>query len=429
MSVAPEIMLGAGVKSRFVGEHRYEAESEVLAADANEDGRLTVVTAETPFYPEGGGQVGDRGVIETASGALLEVTDARKHDGSILHIGRILRGEPGDFANGARVKLRIDRERRDASMLNHSATHILHYALRDILSKDVHQAGSMVAPERLRFDFSHNGPVGAGDLATIEEEINARIRENAAVVTEEMAYDDALKAGALAFFGDKYGDVVRVVRMGDFSTELCGGTHVQRTGDVGLFKLESEGGVAAGVRRIEAFTGQGALEAIRRREKILEDIGGQLGARDGAAVERLEKLLAREKELEKKLRALEQKLVDGATAGGADAEKVREVNGVKIVTRKVEGVEAKSLREMADRLRQKYGSAVVAIGSDLGDNKAALLVAVTADLAKRIKAGDIVKEIAPIIGGTGGGRPDFAQAGGRDASKLDEALERIATLV
>jgi alanyl-tRNA synthetase len=204
---------------------------------------------------------------------------------------------------------------------------------------------------------------------------------------------------------------------------------VQRTGDVGLFKLDSEGGVAAGVRRIEAFTGQGALDAIRRREKILEDIGGQLGARDGAAVERLEKLLAREKELEKKLRTLEQKLVNGANTGSTDAEKVREVNGIKIVTRKVEGVEAKSLREMADRLRQKYGSAVVAIGSDLGDNKVALLVAVTADLVQRIKAGDIVKEIAPIIGGTGGGRPDFAQAGGRDASKLDEALDRIATLV
>jgi alanyl-tRNA synthetase len=426
---APEISLGAGVKSRFVGEHSYDAESEILAANADADGRLTLVAAETPFYPEGGGQVGDRGVIETEGGALLEVTDSRKQDGSILHIGRILRGEPGDFARGAHVKLRIDRERRDASMNNHSATHILHYALRDILSKDVHQAGSMVAPERLRFDFSHNGPVSAGDLATIEEEINARIRENAEVVTEEMAYDDALKAGALAFFGDKYGDVVRVVRMGDFSTELCGGTHVRRTGDVGLFKLESEGGVAAGVRRIEAFTGQGALEAIRRREKILEDIGGHLGARDAAALERLEKLIAREKELEKKLRALEQKLVAGATTGSADAEKVREAKGVKIVTRKVEGVEAKSLREMADRMRQKYGSAVVAIGSDLGDNKAALIVAVTPDLANRIKAGDIVKQLAPMIGGTGGGRPDFAQAGGRDASKLDEALERIASLV
>jgi len=428
-AIAPEIALGAGVKSRFVGDHIYDAESEILAANADPDGRLTVVAAETPFYPEGGGQVGDRGVIETASGALLEVTDSRKHNGSILHIGRILRGAPGDFERGAHVKLSIDRERRDAAMINHSATHILHYALRDILNKDVHQAGSMVAPEHLRFDFSHNGPVGAGDLATIEEEINARIRENAEVLTEEMAYDDALKAGALAFFGDKYGDVVRVVRMGDFSTELCGGTHVRRTGDVGLFKLESEGGVAAGVRRIEAFTGQGALDAIRRREKILEDMAGHLGARDDAALERLEKLLAREKELEKKLRALEQKLVAGATTGSADAEKVRDANGVKIVTRKIEGVEPKSLREMADRMRQKYGSAVVAIGSDLGDNKAALLIAVTPDLVHRIKAGDLVKQLAPIIGGTGGGRPDFAQAGGRDASRLDEALDRIASLV
>ena len=427
--VAPEIALGAGVTSRFVGDHRYGAESEILAVNADADGRLTVVAAETPFYPEGGGQVGDRGVIETASGALLEVTDSRRQDGSILHIGRILRGAPGDFMRGAQVKLRIDRERRDAAMNNHSATHILHYALRDILSKDVHQAGSMVAPERLRFDFSHSGPVAAGDLATIEEEINARIRENAEVITQEMAYDDALKAGALAFFGDKYGDVVRVVQMGDFSTELCGGTHVRRSGDVGLFKLESEGGVAAGVRRIEAFTGRGALEAIRRREKIFEKMATHLGARDGAALDRLEKLIAREKELEKKLRALEQKLVAGATTGSADAEKVREANGVRIVTRKVEGVEAKSLREMADHMRQKYGSAVVAIGSDLGDNKAALLVAVTPDLAQRIKAGDIVKQLAPLIGGTGGGRPDFAQAGGRDASRLDEALERIASLV
>jgi alanyl-tRNA synthetase len=427
-----EISLGASAvirapQSKFVGAHTYTVESKILSSPEAASGLLFV--AETPFYPEGGGQVGDRGVIQTESGTIAEVVDTRREHGSIAHVYRLLRGDLHDLRVGAHVKLRIDRERRDASMLNHSATHILHYALRDILSKDVHQAGSMVAPERLRFDFSHNGPVAAGDLATIEEEINARIRENAQVVTEEMAYDDALKAGALAFFGDKYGDIVRVVRMGDFSTELCGGTHVQRTGDVGLFKLESEGGVAAGVRRIEAFTGQGALDAIRRREKILDDIGGQLGARDGAAVERLEKLLARERELEKKLRTLEQKLVNGATTGNADAEKVLEVNGVKIVTRKVEGVEAKSLREMADRLRQKYGSAVVAIGSDLGENKAALLVAVTADLAKRIKAGDIVKEIAPIIGGTGGGRPDFAQAGGRDASKLDEALERIATLV
>jgi alanyl-tRNA synthetase len=427
-TAAPELILGAGAASRFIGNHIYEAESEVLAAGGKDADGVAIVVAETPFYPEGGGQVGDRGVIETDSGALLEITETRKSEGSIVHLGRLLRGERADFAPGKRVKLKIDRMRRDASMLNHSATHILHYALRDVLGTHVHQAGSMVSPERLRFDFSNQGPVGGDALGTIEEEINARIRENAEVTIEEMAYDDAIRAGALAFFGDKYGDVVRVVRMGDFSVELCGGTHVNRTGDVGFFKLEAESGVAAGVRRIEAVTGQGAFEAVRNQQKILDEIARSLGAKDSAAVDRLEKLLAREKELEKKLRALEQKLVGGASASGT-AETVRDVAGVKVVTQKLEGVEARTLREIADKLRQKHGSAVVALGSDVGEGKAALLVAVTPDLVSRVKAGDIVKQIAPIIGGTGGGRPDLAQAGGRDASKLDEALAKVADLV
>jgi len=425
---APEIMLAPGSASRFIGNDRYKVESEVLALHPDGD-KIAVVTAETPFYPEGGGQVGDRGVIETESGALLEVFDTRKQDGAILHLGRLLHGDAAEFERGRRVKLRVDRERRDAAMRNHSATHILHYALREIAGKEVHQAGSLVEPSRLRFDFSHQGPIKDGDLLTIEEEINARIRENAGVTTEEMAYDDAIKAGALAFFGDKYGDVVRVVRMGDFSVELCGGTHVNRTGDIGLFKLEAESGVAAGVRRIEAFTGRGALDAIRQREKILEDIGGRLGARDGQALERLERLIAREKELEKKLRALEQKMISGEGGAAGGAEQVREVNGIKVVTRKLDGVDPKALREIADRLRDKHRSAVVALGSDIGDGKAALLIAVTADLMERVKAGDLVKQLAPMIGGTGGGRPDFAQAGGRDATKLGEALDRVASLV
>ena len=243
-----------------------------------------------------------------------------------------------------------------------------------------------------------------------------------------MAYDAAIKAGALAFFGDKYGDRVRVVRMGDFSVELCGGTHVSRTGDVGFFKLEAESGVAAGVRRIEATTGQGALETIRKHEKILDEIGAHLGARDGAAIERLEKLLAREKELEKKLRAMEQKLAAGA-GGAAAEEQVREIGGVTVVTRKLDGVDPRTMREMADRMRQKHGSAVVALGSDLGEGKVALLVAVTPDLTAKIKAGDIIRNIAPIVGGSGGGRPDLAQAGGRDASKLDEALAKVGALL
>ncbi len=425
---APEISLGAGTASRFVGYHRYEGESEVLAAGGKDGEHVAIVVAETPFYPEGGGQVGDRGVIETASGAILEVSDTRKADGSIVHVGRILRGDANDFRVGARVKLKIDRIRRDAAMLNHSATHILHYALRDILGNTVHQAGSLVDPDKLRFDFAHTGPVKDDALATIEEEINARIRENAEVTTDEMAYDDAIKAGALAFFGDKYGDRVRVVRMGDFSVELCGGTHVNRTGDIGLFKLEAESGVAAGVRRIEALTGEGALEAIRRREKILDEISERLRATDEAALDRIQRILAREKELEKKIRGLEHKLESGTGAGAAAGETVREANGIKLVTRLVEGVEPAAMRDMADRMRQKYGSAVIAIGSNLGD-KAAILVAVTGDLTGRIKAGDIVKKIAPIVGGSGGGRPDMAQAGGRDPGKLREALEAVSEIV
>ncbi|MGD0075959.1 MAG: alanine--tRNA ligase [Candidatus Binataceae bacterium] len=427
-SGAPEIKLGAGVASRFVGDHRYEAESQVrhLVADSVES--VAIVTAETPFYAESGGQVGDRGVIETASGAILEVTDTRKADGSTVHIGKILRGDPREFEAGAHVTLKVDRARRDAAMLNHSATHILHYALRDILSKDVRQEGSLVAPDRLRFDFKHTGAVAEGDLATIEGEVNARIRENAGVTVEEMPFKDALAAGALAFFGDKYGDRVRVVRMGDFSVELCGGTHVNRTGDIGLFKLEAESGVAAGVRRIEALTGEGALEAIRRREKILGEIGERLRATDEAALDRIQRILAREKELEKKIRGLEHKLETGAGAGAAAGETVREANGIKLVTRLVEGVEPAAMRDMADRMRQKYGSAVIAIGSNLGD-KAAILVAVTGDLTGRIKAGDIVKKIAPIVGGSGGGRPDLAQAGGRDPGKLAQALEAVSEIV
>ncbi|HEY6421367.1 MAG TPA: alanine--tRNA ligase [Candidatus Binataceae bacterium] len=427
-AATPALALGAGTASRFVGHDRYDGDSEVLAAGGSDGGEIAIVVAETPFYPEGGGQVGDRGVIETGSGAILEVVDTRKSDGSIVHLGRLIRGDAGEFARGRRVRLKVDRLRRDAATLNHSATHILHYALRDVLGNQVHQAGSLVDPYRLRFDFGHQGPVPDDAIATIEEEINARIRENAEVVTEEMAYNDALKAGALAFFGDKYGDRVRVVRMGDFSVELCGGSHVRRTGDVGLFKLEAESGVAASVRRIEATTGRGALEAIRRREKILDEIGSQLGARDDAALERLEKLLARERELEKKLRGLEQKLTSGGAAG-AEAETVREVNGVKVVTRKLDGVEARTLREMADRLREKYRSSVVALGSDVGDGKVAILVAVTPDLVGRVKAGEIIRQVAPIIGGTGGGKPDLAQAGGRDASKLDAALAKVAELI
>jgi alanyl-tRNA synthetase len=427
-AVAPELIIPRDAQSRFVGYRDLEVQSEIVANHAEAADRIAIATAETPFYPESGGQVGDCGVIEVDGDASIEVNDTRKGDGSIVHLGRIVRGDPRQFEPGRRVTLKVDRGRREAAMLNHSATHLLHWALRDRLGQSVRQAGSLVAPDRLRFDFNHRGPVSEGELVTIEDEVNARIRENAEVVSEEMAYDDAIKSGALAFFGDKYGDRVRVIRIGDFSVELCGGTHVRRTGEIGLFKLEGESGIAAGVRRIEATTGRGALKSVRGDEKLLEELEARLGAGGPAAVERLQKLLAREKELGKRLRATEQRLLAGAGAPGLSAERVRECDGIKVVTRKVEGVEAKALGEIADQLKRKHGSAVIAVGSDLGD-RVALVVAVTPDLSAKIRANELIKGIAPLVGGSGGGRADFAQAGGHDRDKLDEALERVAALI
>jgi alanyl-tRNA synthetase len=424
----PEIVVGAGAESRFVGYNRYEAESKIVRCEPV-NGSFALVFAETPFYPEGGGQVGDQGVIETEDGSVrLTITDTRKQKGVIIHIGHLQRGRADELTPGKTVKLTVDRRRREAAMLNHSATHILHAVLRERLGKSVHQAGSLVAPDRLRFDFTYPKQVQDEELYQIEQDVNAHIREDAGVTTEEMAYGDAIKAGALAFFGEKYGDRVRVVRMGDFSLELCGGTHVDRTGQIGLFSLEEESGIGSGVRRVEAFTGQGALDAVQERQKLLDEIGRAL--RTGvseATVARLERLLAREKELEKRVRALEQKLIAGAGAANGDGE-LREIHGVKVITRELEGVEPPAMRQLADRLREQHGSAVVALASKF-DDRVALVVAVTPDLSARFKAGDIVRQIAPIVGGSGGGRPDFAQAGGRLPEKAGEALKQVYTLL
>jgi alanyl-tRNA synthetase len=427
--VAPEILPSPGATSRFVGYERYAAESKIVRCVPADGDKLIAVTAETPFYPEGGGQVGDQGVIETQDGAAqFEVTDTLKQGSQIFHIGRIKRGAAGDFEPGKLVRLTVDRARREAAMLNHSATHILHAVLRERLGKSVRQAGSLVAPDRLRFDFSHPGQVQDEELYKIEHEVNAHIREDAGVTAEEMAYDAAIKGGALAFFGDKYGDRVRVVRMGGFSLELCGGTHVERTGQIGLFKLEGESGIGAGVRRVEALTGQGAIDAVQEREKVLEQIGRVLRAGgDKTAIARLERLLEREKELEKRVRALEQKLIAGAGAINGDGE-VREIRGIKVITRELEGVQPAAMRQLADRLREQHGSAVVALASKF-DDKVALVVAVTPDLSAKIKAGEIIRQIAPIVGGSGGGRPDFAQAGGRLPEKAAQALKQVYALL
>ena len=432
---APEIVARpAALGTRFVGDRVAEWESEVLALVA--EGRETrgplgagaevdVVTAETPFYAESGGQVGDRGWLETPDGATrIEVLDTQKLAPTVVAHRGVVR--QGTVSVGDRVCLRIDVGRREAARLNHSATHLVHAALRHRLGTHVRQSGSLVTPERLRFDFTHTRPVGEQPLAEIEDEVNAQIRANLEVWTEEMSYDGAVKAGALAFFGEKYGDRVTVVHMGEYSVELCGGTHVARTGDIGLFKVRGEGGVAAGVRRLEAATGEGALDAVRRHEALLREIAALLRGPEEEAAAKLEKLLAQQRELEKRIAELQGKLAGGATRDVlADA---RRVDGVTVLATRVDGLDDKGLRDMADRLRARIKSGVVVLGTAQGE-RALLLAAVTDDLVGRFHAGNIIKQLAPLVGGGGGGRPDFAQAGGKDPARLDEALAAVYDLL
>ncbi len=429
----PEVAtISSNASSHFTGDRVYDWQSEVvgLAADGEPRGEVRegdvvqVVTAETPFYGESGGQVGDRGIIETAGGALIEITDTQKpRPDLIVHLGHVVRG---GLSRGERVRLQVDRQRRDATRLNHSVTHILHGVLRRLLGEHVHQAGSLVAPDRLRFDFSHSGAIDAALLDRIEEDVNVHVRENAPVTSEEMSYDDAIAAGALAFFGDKYGDRVTVVRMGDFSTELCGGTHVQRTGDIGVFKLRGESGVAAGTRRIEALTGIGALESIRAREQSLREIGALLRGSEDDLPQRIERLLAQQRQMEKQLAQLQRRLA-GNQSGDLLAQ-VKEVRGKKVIASEVEATDPKRLLELADQLRQRLGSGIVVLATRQ-DGQVRLLAAVTKDLTSEVHAGKLISQLAPILGGKGGGRPDMAQAGGTDPSKIPDALARALELV
>ena len=419
--------------SRFVGDRQVKYESEVLATlvdgqtrtDAVGEGEeVEIITAETPFYGESGGQVGDSGKIETSRGDLIQILDTKRpHPSLIVHTGRVLQGA---VQKGDTVQLSIDAGRREAIRLNHSATHILHAALREVLGSHVRQAGSPVTPDRLRFDFTHTSPGKDNVLEDIEDLINAHIRDNAEVTSEEMAFADAIKKGALAFFGEKYGERVRVLRMGDFSTELCAGTHVSRTGDVGLLKFKAEAGVASGVRRVEAVTAEGALDWVRHREHVLKEMGSILKGSEDDAVERLEKLLSQQRELERQLSQLQGKLA--GSQSDEIASRVRQTNGVNVVASRVEGVSDKAVRDMADQLRDRLQPAVIVLGMTRGE-KVSLLAAVSKDLTKRYHAGNIIKQIAPIVGGGGGGRPDFAQAGGKDPARLDEALQKVYELI
>jgi len=416
----------------FVGYDRLDGESTVLAIYGNGNGQqeaaegeeIELLTAETPFYGESGGQVGDRGAITTARGDLVEVIDTQHPTPQLTaHRGRVKKGR---IQVGDKVQLAVDARHRQRTMLNHSATHVLHAVLRKELGQHVRQAGSLVTPERLRFDFSHTGAIAEEKLALIETQVNQHIREDAAVSIQELNYDDAIRQGALAFFGDKYGDRVRVVKIGDFSTELCGGTHVHRSGEIGVFKLHFEGGVAAGVRRVEAFTGEGALDLIRSYEQRLREIGDLVRGSADDAAEKIKRLLERQKELERELDKLR---------GQAQKDQIPEllskkepINGTDFLITRVDGLDAKQLREITDRLKEKMSSGFIFLAS-AGENSVTLVGSVSPDLTRRFHAGNIIKEVAPIVGGGGGGRPDFAQAGGKDPSKTDDALARVRELV
>ncbi|MFQ5545470.1 MAG: alanine--tRNA ligase, partial [Acidiferrobacterales bacterium] len=396
--------------------HIFVGDQEVASIGAGQEG--VIYLDQTPFYAEAGGQVGDQGWLRTKS-ATFVVQDTQRVQKSHAHIGRV---EQGEIKLGDVVRAEVDAGRRQATVYNHSATHLLHAALKETLGTHVQQKGSLVEAPRLRFDFSHFEPVNPAQLEEIERLVNDEIRANRLADTRLMPLDEALKSGAEALFGEKYDEQVRVVAMGDFSTELCGGTHVARTGDIGLFKIVSEGGIAAGVRRIEALTGQGALDSVRETEARLQRIAEKVKGSPDDAEQKVEQLSQRVRALEKDLENLRRQLASGT--GASLEEQAKEIDGIKVLAARLDGADAKGLREAVDRLKDKFGSGAIVLGAADG-NKVILVAGVTKDLTKRVHAGKMVNEVASQIGGKGGGRPDMAQAGGNDPSKLDAALANI----
>jgi alanyl-tRNA synthetase len=380
-----------------------------------------VVLDHTPFYAESGGQVGDTGRLAVAGAdAVFAVEDTRKQGSKVFgHIGRVA---SGTLHVGDTVSAEVDRDKRRATALNHSATHLMHAALRQVLGEHVQQKGSLVDAERLRFDFSHFAPLSREELAEIERLVNEHIRRNHVVETRLMALDDAKASGAMALFGEKYDEQVRVLRMSDFSVELCGGTHVKATGDIGLFKIVAEQGIASGVRRIEAVTGEQALAWVAAEEERLQRIAGLLNANRDEVDDKVSRLVERNKKLEKELEQLKAKL---ASAAGSDlAAQAVEVAGTKVLAAQLDGVDPKALRDTLDQLKNKLGSAVVLLAAVSGD-KVSLVAGVTPDRTDRVKAGDLVRTIAEMVGGKGGGRPDMAQAGGSRPEALPQALAAV----
>jgi alanyl-tRNA synthetase len=381
-----------------------------------------VVLDRTPFYAEGGGQMGDSGSL-TAESARFAVRDTQKIGASFAHIGIV---ESGDLRVGDEVVAQVDGARRTAIALNHSATHLLHAALREVLGKHVQQKGSLVAPDRLRFDFSHGQALSQEEIHRIEELVNIAIRRNDPAETRVMALDDAVAAGAMSLFGEKYESDVRVLSFGDFSMELCGGTHVERTGDIGLFKIISESGVAAGIRRVEAVTGRAAYEWVVRVDQVLRDVATLLRGSREDVDEKVRELIERAKRLEKEVQQLKAKLAAGQ--GSDVSAQAKAVNGIKVLAVQIEGADAKALRVSVDQLKEKLGSSVVVLAT-VQDGKVVLVAGVSADLVARLRAGDIAGAVAAQVGGKGGGRADFAQAGGTQPENLGAALASVETLV
>ncbi|EHA1126998.1 alanine--tRNA ligase [Vibrio navarrensis] len=399
-------------QSEFCGYSTTHGVSDVVAlfvegeeAQALSAGdKAIVILQETPFYAESGGQCGDAGVLQTEAG-LFRVEDTQKLANAIAHHGVMVEGV---LAKGDQVNAQVDAERRAAISLNHSATHLLHAALRQVLGEHVAQKGSLVKAESLRFDFSHLEAVTPAELKEVERLVNAQIRRNHTIQTDIMDIEAAKQKGAMALFGEKYDDEVRVLSMGDFSTELCGGIHASNTGDIGLFKIISEGGIAAGIRRIEAVTGEGALDALDNQTRKYE--------------EKLADAASKAKSLEKEIQQLKDKLASQASASLTD--QVKQIAGVNVLVAKLDGADNKALRGMVDELKNQLGSGIIMLGN-VADDKVGLIAGVTNDLTSKVKAGELVNMVAQQVGGKGGGRPDMAQAGGTDAGALPAALESV----
>jgi len=415
--------------TNFVGYDRLESDSLVqailkgdrLVKEAAEGDEVELVLDVTPFYAEGGGQVGDQGVLTGLDG-WVEITETtRPAPTVILHKGTVTKGR---IREGEQLRMTVNATTRQDAQRNHTATHLLHAALRDMLGPHVKQYGSLVGPNRLRFDFAHFRPLSSRDVDEIETVVNNEVRKNERVATDVMSIQDAVAKGALAFFGDKYGEQVRVVTVESFSKELCGGTHCLQTGDIGLFRIVSETGVAAGVRRIEAQTGSGAFSQMKKLETDMRELSDLLKVGRSELVAKTRKVMTQLKDKERELEELKLKMA-GSSAVEATA---KTIAGIHVHVQRTDGLDVNGMRALADQLRDKLKSGVVALGA-VNDGKVSLLVVVTKDLIGRLKAGDLIKEMATEVGGTGGGRPEMAQAGGKDPAKLDVALEKVFGLV